>query len=98
MSRSDSLRSRLTNPGVRPGLAVLTVGAVIAATIYGYEWVSDSLTEKTTPLPVGSAPRPAQGRGWGGPGPQPFSSRMEVVRPSTMPAASAGLVDDEEVI
>jgi hypothetical protein len=83
---------------VRLSLAVLTVGAVIAVTIYGYERVSDSLTENDVPLPAGSASQSAQGQGWGGPGPQPFSSRMEVIRPSTVPAASAGLGDGEEVI
>jgi hypothetical protein len=83
---------------VRLGLAILTVGAMIAATNYGYEWVSDSLTENDIPLPAGSAAQSAQGQGWGGPGPRPFSSRMEVIRPPTMPAASAGLGDDEEVI
>ena len=95
---SKTLRSRLAKPGGRLTLAVLTVGTAIAATIYGYEWVSESLIEKAIPLPDGSAPQPAQGLGLGGPGPHPFLSRMEVVRPPTVPAASADLVDDEEVI
>jgi hypothetical protein len=97
---SEAFRSRRTNPGMRLTLASLAAGTMIAATIYGYEWVSDSLTENAIPLPLpaDNAPQPAQGQMWGGPGPQPFLSRMEVIRPSTLPAASAGLGDGEEVI
>jgi hypothetical protein len=61
---------------------------MIAATMYGYKWVSDSLTQDADSSPAGTAPQPSLRT----------TEALAVVRPSTVPAASAGLGDDEEVI
>lgn len=95
---SETWRGRLTKRGGWSTLAVLIVGTVIAATISGYERQSDSTTENAIPLSAGSGPQWAQRPMGNGFGPQPYLSRMEVIRPATLPAASADIVDGEEVI
>jgi hypothetical protein len=64
------------------------MGALIAATVYGYGWVSHSRNQNAVSIPVGTVPLPT----W---------IRIEapgVVCPPTVPAASAALGEDEEVI
>jgi hypothetical protein len=88
MTRSEAYGNRLTKLAARLILAAVTTGTMIAAAIYGYGRVLSSLTQNAVSSPAETVPQPS----W---------SKIEtpvVVQPSTVPAASAGLGEDEEVI